>query len=393
MLDPDRVPVAVVTSLPTTVVTPDSASPAPVLTATPGVTPTYLLPTPDPAALPGSVTGSICYPGAFTPAMTVYVENLAGGVTELVTEPDQKTYTIAGLPPGDYVAYGLTTGTRLAALHAPAAPCRPGSACPDDNLLTFRIESGQTTAGVDLCDWFAPPGVVSASERPVQITTLQAMNVFSGPGLAYPSIGLAPARYTARVSGRNADSSWLQIEFPPADAGQVWIYSPLLRITGSPEIGTPIVDSLPAGPVPARDQFTPLRWSFTYNQRIVHFKGFIRDERRNLVNGFSILADNGTWSVLSHPTGASRHYPDVRDGEWDIVIYNPADAVGWWTLTVVRYDCPGFEEGFNAQCKQFSRLSEDKVVKVIYPDQAVITADWLCRRDCDQGLYTRAYRP
>jgi hypothetical protein len=90
------------------------------------------------------------------------------------------------------------------------------------------------------------------------------------------------------------------------------------------------------------------------------------------VIGYSVLIDNGTWSVLSHPTGASHHYPDVVDGLWDVVIPNETDAAGWWTLTVVRYECPDFETGFNSQCKQYTPLSETKVVHVIHPDENVI---------------------
>ena len=67
--------------------------------------------------------------------------------------------------------------------------------------------------------------------------------------------------------------------------------------------------------------------------------------------------------------------------------------MGWWTLTVVSYDCPDFEGGFNAQCKQFTRLSENQLVKIVYPDETIIEADWVCHRNCDQGLYVKAYRP
>ena len=398
-------PVAVVTSLPSATPLPPTSTPTslPPPTATPTVTLTPTLtpvpPTPDLAAVPGSVTGSVCYPGAITPPMTLYVQNLAGGVTELPVGLGQVAYTIEGLPPGHYVAYAKTAGTNLAGLYSWAIPCGLRSACTNHSPLPFVVESGQVTDGIDLCDWYAPPQTLPSGDGRAQMTTLQGMNLFEGPGLAYPGAGLAPALLTAQVTGRSSDASWLQIIYPPDGNSLAWVYSRLVRITGSLEkaaiVAAPPVAGVELRPVLAAsvDQFTPIRWSYTPNREIVHFKGTIRDERRNLVNGFSILADNGTWSVLSHPTGASRHYPDVGVGEWDIVMHNPTDAVGWWTLTVVRYDCPGFEEGFNAQCKQFTRLSEDRVVKVVYPDQTAITADWICHRDCDQGLYVQPYRP
>jgi hypothetical protein len=74
------------------------------------------------------------------------------------------------------------------------------------------------------------------------------------------------------------------------------------------------------------------------------------------------------------------------------VIPNETDAAGWWTLTVIRYECPDFETGFNAQCKQYTPLSETKVVHVIHPDENVIEANWTCLENCDQGLFVKAYR-
>jgi hypothetical protein len=65
----------------------------------------------------------------------------------------------------------------------------------------------------------------------------------------------------------------------------------------------------------------------------------------------------------------------------------PETGAGWWTLTVVRYECPNFEQRFDAQCKQFTRLSEDIKVEVVWPDEAIINADWVCHWGCDKGLY------
>jgi hypothetical protein len=124
----------------------------------------------------------------------------------------------------------------------------------------------------------------------------------------------------------------------------------------------------------------------------VQFKGRIRDEGGNLVNGFSILLSNGSWSVLSHPTGASHHYPDKGDGEWDVVLPNLATAQGWWWVTVVSYDCPDFFARFDAECKQFTRRSEDVKVEVRTPEESIINADWVCHWDCDKGLYVQAFR-
>ncbi len=241
----------------------------------------------------------------------------------------------------------------------------------------------------------------------VTVTILQNMNVRTGPGTNYTIAGPGPAGESSNVVGRNADSSWLQVEYPLTADGTGWIYAPLVQVNGNPEI-VPVVQVAPPEPVaaepppqeeapppapePPKYQFTPTGWHASHNAAIVHFKGRIRDESGNLVNGFSVLVNNGSWSVLAHPTGASHHYPDKGDGEWDVVIPDLKDGIGWWTLAVASYDCPNFTAGFDAQCKQYTILSEEIPVEVIYPDETIINADWVCHWDCDKGLYTQSFR-
>jgi hypothetical protein len=261
----------------------------------------------------------------------------------------------------------------------------------------------QTTSAIDLCDWYTPPGVApsppGSSAAAVWATTLQNINLFTGPGLAYDPLGVLPARTLARTLGRSADSNWLQLDYQLQDSSTGWVYALLLQLSATPDslpvvAAPPLPDpAAPAALAPSTDQFIPAAWSAEANAGLMHVKGFIRDEAGQPVNGFSILADNGTWSVLSHPSGPSNWYPDQQAGEWDLVVTNVTDAVGWWSFTVVSYDCPNFEQGFNAQCKQFTQLSENQVIKIVYPDETVIKADWICQRHCDQGLKLAAPPP
>jgi hypothetical protein len=133
-------------------------------------------------------------------------------------------------------------------------------------------------------------------------------------------------------------------------------------------------------------QFTPTGFYADKNEDLVYFNGAIRDEAGNPVNGFSVLLDNGTFGVLSHPSGPSNHYPDKEDGEWDVAIPNVEDGIGQWTLTVVSYDCPDFAVVFDTQCKQYTRLSADILVEVTYPEETIINANWVCHWDCDKGV-------
>jgi uncharacterized protein YraI len=257
------------------------------------------------------------------------------------------------------------------------------------------------------------PAPTATPDNTVRITTLQNMNVREGPGTGYPVLGSAPAGTITKVTGRNADGSWVQVE-RPSGAGSGWIYTSLTDVVGDvssmPVIDVPpppppvaVAPTSPPEPPPAEQapapppepqyQFTPTGWHASANAAIVHFKGRMKDEGGNLVNGYSVLVDNWSWSVVSHPSGPSHHYPQKGPGEWDVVI--PAtdigNGVGWWWLTVVRYECPDFMARFDAQCKQFTRLSEDIKIMVNWPDETIINADWICHWDCDKGVYSTLY--
>lgn len=168
--------------------------------------------------------------------------------------------------------------------------------------------------------------------------------------------------------------------------------TPSLAAPTQPPSATPTPESLPptaaaqvSTPTPSPYQFTPIGWHSQDMSYGVQFRGRIFDTSGNPINGYSIYADNGSFRVMSHPTGASYHYPETEDGAWDINFFNPEDAEGRWVLSVVRYECPGFEVGFNAQCEQFTRLSEEVEVEVT--GGVTVFADWVCHRECDQGVY------
>nr|HMQ51195.1 PT domain-containing protein [Anaerolineae bacterium] len=331
---------------------------------------------------PISLTGSLCYPSTETPPLTLFFQNLATQATTELDIPRGLSSYAVELPPGEYIAYAQTVGTRLQGAYT----CGADEPCP------FTVEPDQSAA-IDLCTWYQPPGLQpSLGEQPndeVWIRLEQAMLARTGPGLETPELSLIESGSLSQATARSADGLWLEVK-PAGDDQTGWLHAPLVRIYGNPE-------SLPVkgdnSPVSKPASFTPAVWRSEANPNMVLFRGEIRDEQDRPVNGYSILLDNGTWSVLSHPTGASRHYPNVPDGQWDVIIDNETDAAGWWSLTVVRYDCPDFEQGFNAQCKQFPPVSETKVVKVVHPDENIIEANWTCHESCDDGLYAKPYRP
>jgi hypothetical protein len=252
-----------------------------------------------------------------------------------------------------------------------------------------------------------PPPSDTPTPAPANLTILQNMNIRGGPGTNYPVVGGGAPNQTLLILGRNEDGSWFKIEFPDNPGSSGWVYGPLVQVNGGTEAievaqapppppptpTPPPAEPPPPPPEPAKQyQFTPDGFWGTENAAIVHFKGRFRDEGGNLVNGYSVLIDNGAFRIVSHPSGASHHYPEKGDGEWDIVIPDPSSGVGWWWITVVKYDCPDFLSRFDSQCTQYTKLSEDIKILVNWPDETVVNANWTCHWDCDKGLYANAFR-
>ncbi len=283
----------------------------------------------------------------------------------------------------------------------PPAPAEPTATPPPAQDPVSPVASPTPETSQEAAPAPAPSG-------PAQVTILQDMNVRTGPGTNYPIAGPGPAGESAAILGRNADNSWVQVEYPLTADKTGWVYAELVDISGDlNSVAVVQAPPPPAAPPPAAEQpaqeaapppppapsymFTPTGWFASENAGIVQFKGRIYDEGGNLVNGFSVLADNGSFRVLSHPTGASHWYPDKGDGEWDVVMPNIGQAQGWWWLTVVRYECD-FAGGFDALCPQYTRLSEDVKIEIRTPEESIINADWTCHWDCNTGLYQQGFR-
>lgn len=328
------------------------------------------------------------------------LNNILGGESADAQSPPTRTPmpTFTTTPAGAAFVEIVVTNTPLPTpipVEPPPAPSEPTAAPPPAQDPVSPISPPTDT-----------PSPEPASGPP-QVTIVQDMNVRAGPGTNYPIAGPGPAGETSTIVGRNADNSWVQVEYPLTADKTGWVYADLVEISGDlssvavvqvapPPAPTAAPQQEEAAaeptPVPAPSyQFTPTGWFASENAGIVQFKGRIRDEGGNLINGFSILADNGAFRVLSHPTGASQWYPDKGDGEWDVVMPNIGSAQGWWWLTVVRYDC-NFAGGFDAQCQQYTKLSEDVKIEVRTPEESIINADWVCHWDCNTGLYVQGFR-
>ena len=142
-------------------------SPAPDPPTLVPVGPTEIKSTPTPVVLvPGSISGSLSYPGSVIPALRVVAFRGEGGPQFSVEVPQgSSTYVISEIPPGIYhvVAYvapsasqGLPVG--LAAGYSNAVACGLRFGCDDHSLLPVVVGSGEALTGIDPQDWYAPEG-------------------------------------------------------------------------------------------------------------------------------------------------------------------------------------------------------------------------------------------
>jgi uncharacterized protein YraI len=83
---------------------------------------------------------------------------------------------------------------------------------------------------------------------------LDVVDVRAGPGERYPFLGTLRSGEPVRVTGRNAEGTWVQIVFPPGSRQRGWIQASAVEIQGdlaSVPVATPEALELPEVPTPA----------------------------------------------------------------------------------------------------------------------------------------------
>ena len=88
-------------------------------------------------------------------------------------------------------------------------------------------------------------------------TASQRLNVRSGPGTNYATLGILEANTTVALTGKNETGTWLQIAYPSGPGGRGWVTAAYVQVTstaGLPVLnasGTPVTPGSQAGtPVP-----------------------------------------------------------------------------------------------------------------------------------------------
>ena len=138
---------------------PTATLPSLVPTNTPVTPPPVPTSTPAPVGN-GGITGQLGYPSSAIPPMTLYFLNVdTNDLLTLSTRQNQGDYT-KSVPPGTYHVYAWLSGFGLGASYSAAVPCGLTVDCTDHSLLAVVVTAGATTAGVDILDWYGPPGSV-----------------------------------------------------------------------------------------------------------------------------------------------------------------------------------------------------------------------------------------
>lgn len=97
-------------------------------------------------------------------------------------------------------------------------------------------------------------------------TALQLLNVRTGPGLGYLSMGTIPSGTVLSMTGRLEDNAWFQIEYPSGPDGRAWVSGALVELdVGAKQLplynllATPVTEAPPQAEEPtlASDAETP----------------------------------------------------------------------------------------------------------------------------------------
>lgn len=173
---------------------------APTATPLPPPTDTPLPPVPTATPAPvgnGGITGQLGYPSEVIPPLTVYFLNVnTADVLTLSTGENQGDYT-KSVPPGTYHVYAWLADFGLGGSYSAAVPCGLTVDCTDHTLLDAVVTAGATTSGVDILDWYGPPGSVPLPAGvSVGTGSLQGL-------LHYPSEGIPPLVVYARNVATN----------------------------------------------------------------------------------------------------------------------------------------------------------------------------------------------
>jgi hypothetical protein len=71
----------------------------------------------------------------------------------------------------------------------------------------------------------------------------EQINVRSGPGTEYPTVGVILGGQTVPAKGRSVAGLWIQVDYPAVQGGLAWVYAPLVTLFDAGSL--PIIEPPP----------------------------------------------------------------------------------------------------------------------------------------------------
>lgn len=231
-----------------------------------------------------------------------------------------------------------------------------------------------------------PQEAAAQPELEAQLVAPGTVNLRSGPGTNFAVIGALSANTPVRIIGRNADSSWWQVEITPGSTG--WVASsvvsashaeavPLVEAGNAPAAAPaaaapqPVADTAPPAESPKpKYQYEPTGWFDDGNAGLTRFLGTITDKNGSPVNGVFVRASCGDYSTISYPSGPVGWGPlrvgaDWPPGFYDVTVdTKPVPCI--WTLSVVETD----------DRKTVKAVLSEEVPVEITLKKSIVTANW-----------------
>jgi uncharacterized protein YraI len=292
--------------------------------------------------------------------------------------------------------FGTKYPTRTPVPTFTPAPAQPPAIIIPTLTPVPAVPTPTATRVLQSSDASAPSGEGAATQNDAAAAAAQAaepqlvapgsVNIRSGPGTNYPVIGALNANAPVRVTGRNSDTSWWQIEISSGSAG--WVASsvvsasntesvPAVEAAAPPVAAAPAAvvpqlaaDSPPPAPEKPKYQYEPTGWYDDGNAGLTRFLGDIKDVNGNPVNGVFVRASCGDFSVISFPSGPVGWGPLRVGADWPAGFYDltvdtkPVPCI--WVLDIVETD----------DRETVKAVLSEAIPVEITTKKSIVTANW-----------------
>ncbi len=214
----------------------------------------------------------------------------------------------------------------------------------------------------------SPTETPTSTPQIAQLVLNDLVNIRSGPGTSYGLVGSGQQGNIFRITGKNSDSSWWQIDYN-GQAG--WVFGQLVAVSGgetvavaqnippapAPPTNTPVPPTpAPAQPAPAQppaDNYPYLLGNTETcapNPGQTYFSGYTRDRSNNLINGICIHLH-----FYEPRTTKCSGCDGVGDGLWGFSPFGGPAPRGT-TVEIFVVACPG-SLPLGGQSSNFSDLT------------------------------------